>query len=74
MGKECCLFFLPEGLPGLEAFLNQWTAFPNAAHDDMVDSSTQALSFLLSAPGEAAEPQPDETAEFTDAALYDVYG
>ena len=66
--------FLPEGLPGLEAFLDQWTAFPNAAHDDMVDSSTQALSFLLSAPGEAAEPQPDETAEFTDAALYDVYG
>ena len=71
---ESCHVFLPEGMPGLEAFLDQWTAFPNAAHDDMVDSSTQALSFLLSAPGEAAEPQPDETAEFTAAELYDVYG
>ena len=62
-------------MPGLEAFLDQWTAFPNAAHDDMVDSSTQALSFLLNAPGEEARcDAPDETAEFTDAALYDVYG
>ena len=55
-------------------FIDQFTSFPNGAHDDMVDSASQALSFLLSAPGEAAEPQPDETAEFTDAALYDVYG
>ena len=67
--------FLPEGLPGLETFLDQWTAFPNAPHDDMVDSSTQALSFLLSAPGESSgASEPDEEAEFTDAALYDVYG
>ena len=67
--------FLPEGLPGLEAFLDQWTAFPNAAHDDMVDSSTQALSFLLNAPGESSgASEPNEEAEFTAAGLYDVYG
>lgn len=67
--------FLPEGLPGLEAFLDQWTAFPSAAHDDMVDSSTQALSFLLNAPGErSSASEPDEEAEFTAAGLYDVYG
>ncbi|MBQ3263136.1 MAG: phage terminase large subunit [Oscillospiraceae bacterium] len=67
--------FLPEGLPGLETFLDQWTAFPNAPHDDMVDSSTQALSFLLSAPGESTDAsEPDEEAEFTAAELYDVYG
>ena len=67
--------FLPESMPGLEAFLDQWTAFPSGAHDDMVDSSTQALSFLLNAPGgEAIPARPDETAELTSAALYDVYG
>ena len=67
--------FLPEHMPGLEAFLDQWTAFPNAAHDDMVDSSTQALSFLLNMPGgEARSDKPDEAAELTAAELYDVYG
>ena len=67
--------FLPQRLPGLEAFLDQWTAFPSAAHDDMVDSSTQALSFLLNAPGESSvASEPDEEAEFTAAELYDVYG
>ena len=67
--------FLPEHMPGLEAFLDQWTAFPNAAHDDMVDSASQALSWLLTAPGGAAAlPETDETARgLTDAAIYDVY-
>ncbi len=44
--------FLPQGEPWLEAFLEQWTAFPASAHDDMVDSSTQALSYLLFSSGE----------------------
>ena len=67
--------FLPEHMPGLEAFLDQWTAFPNAAHDDMVDSASQALSWLLTAPGgEAASPETDETAmALTGSALYEVY-
>ena len=68
--------FLPERMPGLEAFLDQWTGFPNAAHDDMVDSSTQALSYLLGAPGAAPTlPPPDETAALLTApGIYDVYG
>ena len=68
--------FLPEHMPGLEAFIDQWTAFPSGAHDDMVDSASQALSWLLTAPGApAALPAPDETAaELTDPELYEVYG
>lgn len=67
--------FLPASMPGLEAFLDQWTAFPSAAHDDMVDSSTQALSWLLNAPGAAAaSPEADGAAEaLSDPGLYDVY-
>ena len=68
--------FLPRGAPWLEEYLDQWTAFPNAAHDDMVDSSTQALSWLLNAPGARSRlPAPDETAALlTDPDLYEVYG
>ena len=62
-------------MPGLEAFLDQWTAFPNGAHDDMVDSASQALSWLLNAPGgEAALPEADEAAEILASPdLYEVY-
>lgn len=61
--------FLPRQSPWVEAFLDQWTAFPAAAHDDMVDSASQALSYLQTAPGtpapdESEEPRPD---------LWDVY-
>ena len=38
--------FLPENAPWLEEYVGQWTAFPSAPHDDMVDSSTQALAWL----------------------------
>ena len=66
--------FLPEHMPGLEAFLDQWTAFPSAAHDDMVDSASQALSWLLSAPGAPApDAVEDSAAALADAGLYDVY-
>ena len=54
----------------MEAFLDQWTAFPAGKHDDMVDSASQALSYLQSASG---APVPDEPeAERRD--LWDVYG
>jgi predicted phage terminase large subunit-like protein len=29
--------FVPEGVPWVDAFFAQIAAFPNAAHDDMVD-------------------------------------
>ena len=37
----------PGSVPWVEAFLDQFTVFPNGAHDDMVDASSQALSYLL---------------------------
>ena len=49
---------LPRNAPWLEEYLNQWTGFPAAAHDDMVDSSSQALSYLFSF--STPEPLTDE--------------
>lgn len=38
--------FLPDGAPWLDAFLGECDAFPRGAHDDQVDSMTQALRHL----------------------------
>jgi predicted phage terminase large subunit-like protein len=38
--------FLPESAPWLADFLDELAAFPSGVHDDMVDSSTQALNYL----------------------------
>lgn len=73
--------FVPEGEVWVEEFLEQWTAFPAGAHDDMVDSASQALQYLLRTSG-AFEPvrrseweqaQEQEERAFLDDA-YDVYG
>ena len=61
--------FLPRQSPWVEAFVDQWTAFPAAAHDDMVDSASQALSYLQAAPGMPPSDEPEE--ERRD--LWDVY-
>ncbi len=49
--------FLPRGEPWAEQLIDQFSAFPAARHDDMVDSATQALSHLIWSAGEP--PQPD---------------
>ena len=73
--------FVPEGEPWVEEFLGQWTSFPAGAHDDIVDSSTQSINYLLRMSGEY-EPakrneweiaQEQEERAFLDDA-YDVYG
>ena len=75
--------FLPVGAPWLDAFIDQWSAFPAGAHDDMVDSSTQALSFLLFSSGLYELPEIPEEVLLADREqeavldgnrLYDVYG
>lgn len=38
--------FLPEGAPWVADYIASHAAFPNAAHDDDVDSTTQALNYL----------------------------
>ena len=74
--------FLPENMPWLEAFMDQFSAFPAGAHDDMVDSTSQALAFLLQANGTPIPTQPNPEIAMTQYAerafldndnLYDVY-
>ena len=38
--------FLPAGAPWREEYIEALASFPNAAHDDEVDSTTQALNYL----------------------------
>jgi predicted phage terminase large subunit-like protein len=38
--------FLPESAPWLDAYVDELAAFPTGAHDDDVDSTTQALNYL----------------------------
>ena len=39
--------FLPRFLPGADLLVDEAVAFPNGAHDDMVDATSQALSKLM---------------------------
>lgn len=75
--------YLPQGEEWLAEFVDQFTAFPAGKHDDMVDSATQAISYLLHASGElpTAPARRDrdgyeETAIATldGDAMYDPYG
>jgi len=38
--------YLPENAPWLFDYIEELSAFPNAEHDDQVDSTTQALSYM----------------------------
>ena len=46
---------LPSHCPWVNDFLDQFTAFPNAPHDDMVDACSQALNRMIYARGELLE-------------------
>ena len=75
--------YLPQGEEWLAAFVDQFTAFPAGKNDDMVDSATQAISYMLHASGTLPKA-PDrhdrdgyeETAFATldGNAMYDPYG
>lgn len=75
--------FLPKGESWVEPFIDQFTVFPAGKNDDMVDSATQALSYMLYSSGDVAvgelpgaEPElPDVGEDFLDNdRCYDVYG
>ena len=71
--------FLPRAARWLEEYLNQWTAFPAGVHDDMVDSSTQALNYLFGepvpvTPSEYELRREREEAEAREGLLYGGYG
>ena len=38
--------FLPQSAPWLSDFVEEMASFPNGAHDDVVDATTQALNYL----------------------------
>ncbi len=42
--------FLPDGAPWLADYLDEMSSFPAAPHDDMVDSTTQALNHMRGQP------------------------
>jgi predicted phage terminase large subunit-like protein len=69
--------FLPRDAAWTEDFIEQWARFPRGAHDDMVDSASQALTYMLFSRG---EPLPDDAAEdegldwLLGGGVYDVYG
>lgn len=73
--------YLPRGEEWVGAFVDQFTAFPVGKHDDMVDSATQAINYLLHASGEyqenivASSDEEDELTRITldGNALYDTY-
>ena len=50
---------VPDRAAWVEDYLDQWTAFPARRHDDMVDSSSQALSWLFHANGRAEEAEAE---------------
>jgi predicted phage terminase large subunit-like protein len=78
--------YVPADAPWVFEYLDQWSAFPAGAHDDMVDSSSQALSYLLYSSGAAASTNLSKGEEatltaleqekeiFLTASVYDVYG
>lgn len=55
--------YIPERASWREDFLQQWTLFPAAAHDDMVDSTSQGLSYLLYQTGVTAQVESLEEQE-----------
>lgn len=68
--------FLPENEPWAAEFVDQFTAFPAGANDDMVDAASQALTYLIHASGEVLASQPDrqdEARELVSTDLWDVY-
>lgn len=68
--------YLPRGEEWVSAFVDQFTAFPAGKHDDMVDSATQALSYLLHAGGtipETGQSCGGKDEEWDETAMYDAY-
>ena len=77
--------YVPRGELWAEELVDQFTAFPAGKHDDMVDSASQALSFMIFSNGlvsapltleqrRLAEAQAREQRSFLSPEIYDVYG
>jgi predicted phage terminase large subunit-like protein len=59
--------YLPESAPWLDDLLDELATFPNAAHDDLTDSVTQALNYLRQGPDTDLVFRPEDIERaFTD--------
>lgn len=66
--------YLPIGATWLSDFVDQAAAFPNGAHDDMVDSMSQALNYLIFSSGVTevpALPEGEQMVEREEKAFLD---
>lgn len=81
---ECGKVFLPDPdkYDWVMPFIDQFTAFPSGAHDDMVDAASQALNRLMFYSGEVQAPvdpeiekriRREETAFTNNDVLFDPY-
>lgn len=77
--------YLPENAPWVEEFVDQFTAFPAGKNDDMVDSTSQGLAYMIFSSGSvAAPPDPEVQREldrlqreediFLSEDIYNAYG
>jgi predicted phage terminase large subunit-like protein len=76
--------FLPDNAPWTEDVIDQFAAFPAGKHDDICDSASQALTYMLFSSGyidtRTLDEQEIDCAEddaleiFTTDDLYNVYG
>lgn len=62
----------PAEAPWVNDFIEQFTAFPNGPHDDMVDSCSQALNYLIYRAGRVREVRREKQFGFTEQ-LYTPY-
>lgn len=76
---------LPLGAPWVDEFVDQFSAFPAGKHDDLVDSASQCLTYLIYSNGQSAPIVSKEQRalqsslmleqrSFLSSAIYDVYG
>jgi predicted phage terminase large subunit-like protein len=56
--------FLPNDTLWAEEFVDQFTVFPAGKHDDMVDSASQALTYLVYSSGIVDVPELPESEQF----------
>ena len=66
--------FLPDPAkaPWVTDYIDQWVAFPNSKHDDMVDATSQALARMIYSSGEVWE-EKEQKPVFDVERLFDPY-
>ena len=62
----------PSKAPWVADYVDQWTAFPNSRHDDMVDATSQALARMIYSSGEIWEEQ-EQLPVFDVTRMFDPY-